>query len=86
MTEPELKLVLERCFIHLRLHYAGRDNNPRRWSASDLITDLAPVLLSQLGEKRAVVDLDYLIGVAQNTQGAEVWRALFAEMRRSVKT
>ncbi len=22
----------------------------------------------------------YLIGVAQNTEGAEVWRALFAEM------
>lgn len=24
--------------------------------------------------------LEYLIGVAQNTQGAEVWRALFAEI------
>lgn len=24
--------------------------------------------------------LGYLIGVAQSTQGAEVWRALFAEM------
>lgn len=28
--------------------------------------------------------LDYLIGVAQDTQGSEVWRALFAEMRLNV--
>ena len=28
--------------------------------------------------------LDYLVGVAQETQGAEVWRALFSEMRESL--
>jgi len=28
--------------------------------------------------------LNYLMRVAQDTQGAEVWRALFAEMRRSL--
>lgn len=28
--------------------------------------------------------LDYLILVAQSTQGAEVWRALFAEIRKSI--
>jgi hypothetical protein len=28
--------------------------------------------------------LEYLIGIAQNTQGAEVWRALFAEMHASL--
>ena len=29
--------------------------------------------------------LRYLIGVAQKTEGAEVWRALFAEMLKDVK-
>ena len=29
--------------------------------------------------------LDYLIGVAQKTEGAAVWRALFAEMRASTE-
>ena len=28
--------------------------------------------------------IDYLIGVAGKTQGAEVWRALLAEMRQNV--
>ncbi len=29
--------------------------------------------------------LEYLITVAQKTEGAEVWRALFAEMLRAIK-
>jgi len=29
--------------------------------------------------------LDYLIGIAQDTHGSEVWRALFAEIRRLVQ-
>ena len=32
-----------------------------------------------------VAMLDYLIGVAQRTQGGEVWRALYAEMRNNIQ-
>jgi hypothetical protein len=35
-------------------------------------------------EKGKVAVLDYLISIAQNTQGAEVWRSLFAELRQAV--
>ena len=31
-----------------------------------------------------VQQLDFLIAVAQETQGAEVWRALFAAMRQAI--
>ena len=37
---------------------------------------------ARAAERTAREDLlDYLIGIAQKTQGAELWRALFAEMR-----
>ncbi len=31
-----------------------------------------------------LVLLDYLVGVANKTEGADVWRALFAEMRATI--
>jgi len=35
--------------------------------------------------KAKVELLDYLIGIAQETPGSELWRALFAEMRASLQ-
>lgn len=40
-------------------------------------------MLDKLYSKREL--LRYLVGVAQNTQGAEVWRALFSEILAAVE-
>ena len=39
---------------------------------------------NELRNEGKVQVLEYLIGVAQRSQGGEVWRALFAEMRNGI--
>ncbi len=42
--------------------------------------------VGQIADRQSKTEvLAYLIGVAQKTEGAEVWRALFAEMRAGYK-
>lgn len=81
------------CRIHqaldaLEVTHAGMVGDPKRWSPEALANKLAPLCLFsdlQSINSKALQLLEYLIDIAEKTQGAEVWRALFSQVMRSLK-
>jgi hypothetical protein len=44
----EMRTMLEIALRELGVEVAGRRDNPLRWSASDLATDMAPIILREM--------------------------------------
>lgn len=86
------KMLITNALREMGVTGASNSADRQRWSVTDLATDLSPKLLWLQNEKLSKADiadakaelLDYLLRVAVRTDGSEVWRALFAEMRSNL--